>query len=267
MKYSQTVLITGGSSGIGFELSKYFARDAYHLVWVAAYEEEITVAKQILLQSFPEIRIDSLAIDLSQSNAAQAVYQWTKQKQWTIDVLVNNAGFGTYGFLGDTSLEKEQAMIQLNVYTVYTLTHLFLKEMKSRNTGKILNISSNTALQPVPRMATYAATKAFVKHFSESIHEELKALKADVSITVVCPAATKNTKFQQSAAMQKVRTFEGLLCTTPEEVAKDAYKGLQKGKKTVLTGARLRNTHWLTKLIPNSIIQFFLRKELDQKTI
>jgi hypothetical protein len=260
----QNVLITGGSSGIGFELSKYFARDGYQLLWVSKPEEELQNAKTKLLAEYPNISIHTFALDLAQEGSAQKVYNWTLDNQWQVDVLVNNAGFGNYGFLTEVSIEKELAMIQLNVATVYALTHLFLKEMKARNAGKILNISSNTSLQPVPRMATYAATKAFVKHFSESVHEELKHQKSKVTLTVVCPSAIKNTQFQHEANMDKVRTFNSLLTTTPEEVARDAYKGLQKGKKRVLTGARLRNTHWLTQLLPPSLTRFVLHRELDK---
>lgn len=260
----QTVLITGGSSGIGYELSKYFAQEAYQLLWVAKPAQELENAKDTLTQLFPNIKIHTFALDLSLQGAAQKVFEWTRQNQWQVDVLVNNAGFGTYGFLTETPIEKELAMIQLNIATVYALTHLFLKEMKVRNQGHILNISSNTSLQPVPRMATYAASKAFVKHFTESVYEELKYQKSKVKITVVCPAAIKNTKFQQVANMQQVRTFDGLLTTTPEEVAKDAYQGFKKGKRLVLTGARLRYTHWLTALTPRFLVQYMLRKELDK---
>ncbi len=262
----QSVLITGGSSGIGYELSKHFAQEGYHLLWVAKPIKELESAKHQLSQLFPEVKIDLLALDLALQDSPQKVLEWTKQHQWQVDVLVNNAGFGTYGFLTETSIEQELAMIQLNVATVYALTYLFLKEMKLRNQGHILNISSNTSLQPVPRMATYAATKAFVKHFTESVYEELNYQKSKVKITVVCPAAIKNTQFQQVAKMQQVRTFDGLLTTTPEEVAKDAFEGFKKGKRLVLTGARLRYTHWLTALVPRFLVQYMLRKELDKKT-
>ncbi len=260
----QKVLITGGSSGIGYELSKHFAQEGYHLLWVAKPEQELESAKHQFNQLFPETKIDTLALDLAVQDSPRKVLEWTKHNQWQIEVLVNNAGFGTYGFLTEIPLEKELAMIQLNVASVYALTHLFLKEMKARNQGHILNISSNTSLQPVPRMATYAATKAFVKHFTESVYEELKYQKSKVKITVVCPAAIKNTKFQQVANMQQIRTFDGLLTTTPEEVAKDAYKGFKKGKRLVLTGARLRYTQWLTALTPRFIVQYMLRRELDR---
>ena len=258
-------LITGGSSGIGFEISKYFAKDGYTLLWVSLLEKELKSAKEALQKDFPDTSIETLALDLSQPNAAQHTYDWVNSNQWRVDVLINNAGYGTYGFANDLSFEKEVSMIQLNVLNVFKLTRLFLKDMLAQNAGTIINISSNTSFQPVPKMAAYAATKAFVKHYSESLAEEMKALKSKVRIITVCPAAIKNTKFKDAARMQKVKTFEGLAATTKEEVAKDVWQGFAKGKTFVASGARLRRLMWLNPIIPHSIVQFLLRDELSEK--
>lgn len=260
----KTVLITGGSSGIGFEISKYFARDNYKTLWVSLLEEELLSAKSILQKEVSEVAIETLTLDLSQSDAAQKTYEWVTANQWGIDVLINNAGYGTYGFANDISLEKEVTMIQLNVLNVFKLTRLFLNEMLANNEGTIINISSNTSFQPVPKMAAYAATKSFVKHYSESLTEELKILKSKVKVITVCPAAIKNTKFKDAANMQKVKTFEGLAATTKQEVAKDVWRGFQKGKTFVASGAGLRRLMWLTAILPHSIVQFLLRQELSE---
>ena len=155
-------------------------------------------------------------------------------------------------------------MIQLNVLNVFKLTRLFLKEMLIDNAGTIINISSNTSFQPVPKMAAYAATKAFVKHYSESLTEELKTLNSNVRVMTVCPAAIKNTKFKEVANMQKVKTFEGLVATTKEEVAKDIWNGFVNGKSYVASGARLRRLNWLNTFLPHSVVQFLLRQELTE---
>lgn len=260
----KTVLITGGSSGIGFEISKYFAKAGYQILWVSLLADELESAKSSLKKELPKVTIETLALDLAQSNAAQKTYDWVATNQWTIDVLINNAGFGTYGFANDISFEKEVTMIQLNVLNVFKLTRLFLKDMLERDAGTIINISSNTSFQPVPKMAAYAATKAFVKHYSESLTEELKALKSKVTVMTVCPAAIKDTKFKEAAKMQKVKTFEGLAATTKEEVAKDVWTGFQKGKAFMASGARLRRLMWLTGILPHSVVQFLLRQELSE---
>ena len=260
----KTVLITGGSSGIGFEISKYFAKDGYRILWVALLTEELQTAKNILQKDLPEITIETLALDLSRSDAAQKTYDWATANQWTVDVLINNAGFGTYGFANDISFEKEVTMLQLNILNVFKMTRLFLKDMLRKNTGTIINISSNTSFQPVPKMAAYAATKAFVKHYSESLTEELNMLKSKVRVITVCPSAIKNTKFKQAAKMQKVKTFEGLVATTKEEVAKDIWRGFQNKQTFIASGAKLRRLMWLTNILPHSIVQFLLRQELSE---
>ncbi|GAB4401568.1 MAG: SDR family oxidoreductase [Microscillaceae bacterium] len=260
----RTVLITGGSGGLGLELSKLFARDGYRLLWIAKTEAELQEGKRALLGTFPQAEIHSLALDLCQPAAADIVFDWTQSKGYTPEVLVNNAGFGAYGFFQKLGGAHQQAMIQLNVQALVALTHRYLPTMLARNEGQIVNISSNTSLQPVPKMSAYAATKAFVKHFSESLHEELKQQKSKVRVTVVCPAAIKNTAFQQLANMEGVRTFKGLLTTSPQEVALDAYRGWKKGRKIVLSGARLRYTHWLTRWLPSVWVQALLRRELER---
>ena len=258
------VLITGGSSGIGFELSKCFANAGYHILWVALDEVELKGAKVALQTNYPGTPIHFLPMDLSQPQAAQEVYDWVQAEQWKVDVLVNNAGFGTYGFANDIDLQKEVDMIQLNVLSVFKLTRLFLKDMLLKDSGTIINISSNTSFQPVPKMAAYASTKSFVKHYSESLAEEMKTLKTAVRVMTVCPAAIKNTQFKSAAKMDKVKTFDGLVATTKEEVAYDIWKGFINGKSFVASGARLRLLMWLIPILPHALVQFLLRDELSE---
>lgn len=259
----KTVLITGGSSGIGFQMSRLFAKDGFQILWVAKPIAELEAAATKIKEEFEGLKLQHLAIDLSLPDSAKAVYDWANAN-WEIDILVNNAGFGTYGFIEEIDMEKEIAMLHLNVLSVYKLTRLFLEDMLKKNQGNIVNISSNTSFQPVPRMATYSATKAFVKHFSESVNEELRYKRSKVKLTTVCPAAIRNTQFQQAANMNNIRTFKSLLTTTPEEVAKDAYRGMQKGKQLVITGARLRASMLLQKMLPKFFLRAMLKRELDQ---
>lgn len=259
------VLITGGSSGIGFEISKYFAKNGFRILWASLLEEELQGSKIALQSEFPKTPIDTLSIDLSNEDAAQQTYDWVQSNQWAVDVLINNAGYGTYGFANDIAFDKEAKMIQLNVLNVFKLTRLFLKDMLANNSGTIINISSNTSFQAVPKMAAYSATKAFVKQYSESLTEELKTLKSNVRVMTICPAAIKDTKFKDAAKMQKVKTFDGLAATTKEEVAKDVWNGYTDGKTFVASGAKLRRLIWLTGILPHSVVQFLLREELSEK--
>ena len=204
----KTVLITGGSSGIGFEVSRYFARDGYQLLWVSKLATELENARKLLLEEQPAAKIHTLAIDLSKTTAPQSVFDWVNQNQWSVDVLINNAGFGTYGYTAKQSIEKELAMIHLNVLCVYQLTRLFLKGMIEKDAGTIINISSNSSFQPVARMNTYASTKAFVSHFSRGLQEELELQQSRVRVMTVCPSAIQDTPFRITGQMEGVKTFQ-----------------------------------------------------------
>lgn len=259
----KSVLITGGSSGIGLEMSRYFAKDAYHLLWVSLAEDELLLAKAAIQKEFPKIQIDTLALDLSKTNAANEVFQWTQSNHWEVDVLVNNAGFGLHGYVNNLAIEKELAMIHCNVIAMYTLSRLFLKPMIEKDHGVIINISSNSSFQPVPRMSTYASTKAFVRHFSRALSGEMKMLNSKVRVITVCPSAIKDTAFRKKEGLDKVKTFEGLAYTTTKEVAKDVWKGFKGNKDFIVTGWRMRLLYSFHHLIPYNVTQFLTRKETE----
>lgn len=260
-----TVLITGGSSGIGYELSRWFARDGYHILWAALEEQELQNSTHLLKQEFPETPVDCLAIDLSVSSAPEEVHRWAYSIVKQIDVLVNNAGFGTYGNFEQNSLEQDLKMIQVNATSLYELTHRFVVNMEQAGQGKIMNISSAASYLPLPYAGVYAATKAFVRQLSESIAWELQARNSKIQITIVCPAAIGNTNFQRSAGMDKVRTFSSPMASTSvEEVARDAYRGLKAGKLIVRTGWRFRINYWVSKVIPQSLTRRIMTWEMNR---
>ncbi len=261
---NKTVLITGGSSGIGFEMSQYFAKDGYRILWVSLLEEELTTAKTKLTALVDGVEIHCLTKDLSKNEAAQEVFEWT-QKMGGVDVLINNAGFGTYGYTNDISMDKELTMIQLNVLNVYKMTRLFLQEMQQKNTGTIINISSNSSFQPVARMNTYASTKAFVAHFSRGLQEELALQKSKVKVMTVCPSAIVDTAFKKASGMDKVKTFNGLAYTTAEEVAKDVWYGFQKNKTFVVSGWKMRWLYAVRGLVPYRVQQYMVQKETERE--
>ena len=257
------VLITGGSSGIGFEMTRYFASHQYEILWVSLFEEELETAKIKLQKEIPFAKIDYLKVDLSNNDSAKLIYEWVKSSHGGIDVLINNAGFGTYGFVNEIDLEKELKMIQCNAVSLYTLTRLFLKDMVEKDEGQIINISSNSSFQPVPRMCTYASTKAFVKHFSRGLSEELKLMGSKVKVLTVCPSAIKDTPFKNHEGMDKVKTFNGLAYTTTKEVGADVWKAFQRKKDFIVSGWKMRILYFISPLIPYNVTQFLTKKETE----
>ncbi|GAA4275203.1 SDR family oxidoreductase [Aquimarina gracilis] len=261
---SKTVLITGGSSGIGYSVSRYFAKNGYDLIWISLLKEEIEEAKKLLQNEISNCIINTMVQDLSKPEAAQKVYDWIAVNKWKVDVVVNNAGYGNYGFINEIDLDKELNMISLNLVNVYKMTRLFLQDMVKRNAGTIINISSNSSFQPTPKLGTYGATKAFVNHFSRSLNEELKMQGSKVKVICVCPAAIKDTNFKKTNGMEKVKTFDGLATTTAEEVAKDIWKGFTKGKSFIVSGWKMRMLYRISGLIPYKVEQFLVRRETKE---
>lgn len=229
---TKTVLITGGSSGIGFELSKRFAQDGYRLLLIALEQDELEHAKASLEEAYG-VEVLILQKDLSRLEAAQEIYSFAFEKNLPIDVLVNNAGFGSYGFLNETGLEHEQRMLMVNNMAVLSLTKLFLHEMTARNAGKILNIASIAGLQPTPSFAAYGATKQFVHNLSMALNHELRLQHSNITVTVVCPPATR-TNFGRRANMANHRVFDDILTMEAEEVAAAAYRAMQNGRARLI---------------------------------
>jgi len=263
----QIALITGGSSGIGLEISKRFAKNGYAICWVSLFEQEIQAAKKELLGEYPNTTMHTFVQDLSKEEGAQNAYNWVQYNKLEIDVLINNAGYATYGMSSTIPYEKEVNMINLNVLNLYRMTRLFLKDMTDRNSGTIINISSSTSLQPVPRMAAYAATKAFVAHYSQGLNQELKEQGSNVKVITICPAGIKDTQFKVAAKMENVKTFDGALATTKREVADDLWKAFSKGHTYCLTGSRLRSLNWIIQRLPRSIIYKAMKNDLSEKVL
>lgn len=262
----KTVLITGGSSGIGLELSKKFIKDGYHLFWVSLEEQELAKEKAELSNLYPAAKIETLALDLTRSESQEQVLDWFYSLASRIDVFVNNAGFGVYGYSTATPLDKELSMLQLNVINAYKLAKLFLHRMTAQEHGTIINICSNSAFQPIPRMAVYAASKSFLSSYSQALNEELRQQRSKVKVITVYPSAIRDTPFKVRSNMEAVRTFEGLVATTKREVADDVWKGFKKNKSRVYTGAKHRNTRWLNKILPWSVLQWLITLELNEKS-
>lgn len=261
---SRTVLITGGSRGIGLALSREFAARGDRLLWAALSEDEIETGKAALLADHPDTAVSGLAIDLSKPGAPEEVANWAMGEAERVDILINNAGFGAYGPSKDIAYARERAMIAVNVSALHALARAFIPLMEEAGGGRIVNIASNSAFQPAPGLAVYAATKAFVKHYSEALGAELKAAGSPVRVMTVCPAAVKDTDFKTDAEMSHIRTFDSIATTTAAEVARDIIGGLETGRDFVLTGAAMRRSYWLMKVLPAPAVKWLVRRELAQ---
>lgn len=244
-----TVLITGASSGFGYQFAKLFAKDNYDLVLVARDKEKLQdIATH--LQKENEIFVKVIAKDLSDPKSAAKIYKTLSDDSIEIDILVNNAGFATHGNFNELDLKTELEEIQLNVTTVTSLTRLFLPEMLKRKEGKILNVASTAAFFPGPYMAVYYATKAYVLSFSESLAEEVAG--SGVTVTALCPGPSR-TGFATRANVGNTILFKkGVM--DAETVAKIGYEGLMKGKRVVLTNTTSKLGVALTRLMPRTFL-------------
>ncbi|WP_375419220.1 SDR family NAD(P)-dependent oxidoreductase [uncultured Hymenobacter sp.] len=224
-------LITGASGGIGYELAKLFAKDGTSLVIVARQEDQLRAIKADFEQQYG-IQVDYQALDLSQPGQPQALYDWCQAQPFQVDFLVNNAGYGDYRPVAQADPAVYENMLALNVVALTTLTTLFVQQMVKHQQGRILNVGSLAAFQPVPQMAAYAASKSYVMHFTEALHAELRG--TGVSATVLNPNVTK-TGFVARAGMGKAANAQGKQLD-PAQVARAGYQGLLRGALNVVPG-------------------------------
>lgn len=243
----KTALVTGASSGIGYELSKLLGADGFNVVLVARSRDKLIQVAEELKREYG-VKAVVIAKDLSRVEAAAEVYGEVKDLDLQIDVLINNAGFGGYGFFTETDLQSELDMIQLNVTSLVQLSKLFIRDMSKRGFGRVLNVSSTASFQPGPLMAIYFATKAFVTSFSQAIGNELKG--SGVTVTALCPGPTA-TNFSSGADMGDSLMFKSVLMAA-EKVAKQGYEAMMKGRALAVTGLLNKLTVFLNRLFPRS---------------
>ena len=242
-----TTLITGASSGIGAAFARKLAARGRNVLLVARSEDKL-IALCNELGRLTSIRAQYVTLDLEQPDAAAQLLEETQNRGLEIDMLINNAGFGSMGDFVKLDLSRELEMIQLNIRALVDLTHRFILPMRERKSGTILNVASTAAFQPVPFMATYAATKAFVLSFSEALAEENR--KYGIHVMALCPGVTE-TNFFAAAQIDRppLRTVQ-----TAEEVVDTALRALVRQKPTVISGW----TNWLTvaaeRLVPRSVV-------------
>src|SRR5687767_3329739 len=226
------VLVTGASSGIGRSLALQFARHGYDVVLVARREAALRELADAVRGTGRTVIVHP--VDLATADGPAALHRRLEADGVTIDVLVNDAGFGLQGRFDTLPLDRQLDMIQVNVTSLTALTRLFLPGMLARNTGGVLNVASTAAFQPGPLMTVYYATKAYVLSFSEAIHNELQG--TGVKVTCLCPGPTISG-FQKEAKIEKVRMLiNPWTLMTSKKVAELGYKGLKRGKRLVIPG-------------------------------
>ena len=228
-----TCLITGASSGIGADVARSLARRGHGVTLVARREDRLKELAEEL-RGACDIRAETLGCDLADSTARERMLAELTDMGLTVDVLVNNAGFGTGGLFQDLDPEREVEMARLNVEVVVALCGRFVPLMVRRGRGAILNVASTAAFQPLPRQATYGATKAFVLSFTDALTSDLSG--TGVSATALCPGPVK-TEFADTAGIgEEAEGLPGVFWASSEDVAEQGVRGMEKGRRVVVPG-------------------------------
>ncbi len=245
-----TALITGASSGIGLELARIFARNGHNLILVAHREERLNAVCEQLFSQYG-VECHAITLDLSSPDSAKQLYEQVTEKNFIIEILVNNAGFGTWGLFWENDEEKEIREMQLNMSSLALLTKYFLREMVARGSGKILNVASTAAFQPGPMMAVYYASKSFVASFSEAVSKEAEG--TGVTVSVLCPGPTE-TEFQRHAGMANMHLLKSIFMMDATSVAEKAYAGMMRGKRMIIPGLLNRIVVFTTRFLPKRLL-------------
>ncbi|MGH2642981.1 MAG: SDR family NAD(P)-dependent oxidoreductase [Chitinophagaceae bacterium] len=256
-----TALITGASNGIGLELAKIHASKGDNLVLVARNVSKLNELKNEL-ENLYKINVHIIVKDMSVPDAAQEVYNGTTAQNISINYLINNAGFGDFGLFYTVEWDKAYRMINLNITSLTQLTYLYLKDMINMGSGRIMNVASTAAFQPVPTMSVYSATKAFVLSFSEAVNNEVK--DKGVTITALCPGPT-STGFRTAAAMEKSGLFKDGKSAGAKEVAEYGYKAMMSGKPVAIHGIKNLFMARAANLLPHKIVINTTRKMMEDR--
>lgn len=250
----QYVLITGASSGIGYELAKLYARSGQNLILIARNIDRLKKVESELSKYNVEIKI--LSLDISKNYDIEKLFNYVEINNLNINTLINNAGIGTFGDFKEVEWEKEEALIDINIKSLTRLTKYFLPKIIGNKNGGILNVASTAAFCSGPRMATYYASKAYVLNLTEAIYEECK--DTAIKVSCLCPGPVK-TGFQGKAGIKKSESAKKYLMDA-EEVAKITYKEFNKGKLIIIPGVKNKLLVLGNKLLPGSISRKIILK-------
>lgn len=250
-------LVTGGTSGIGYELAKLLAQDGYNLVVVARNENDLQRVSDELRGQYG-VDIIPMSRDLFERDNAFAIYDELKAKNIQIEILVNDAGQGQYGEFVETDIRKELKIIDLNISSLVILTKIFLQDMVARGSGKILNLSSVASKMPGPWQSVYHGTKAFVQSFTEAVRSEVK--DTGVIVTALLPGPTATAFFDKADMLESKIVQEGKLYSAAD-VAKDGYEALMSGDDMVVSGMMNKIQVAMSNITADSKLADKMKKE------
>ena len=243
----KVTLITGASGGIGEAFARRLAAEKHNLVLVARSENKLhELCDELMLKH--QITAHYVKLDLNEIDADRKLYEETERHEMEVDFLINNAGFGSMGDFAELELERELEMIDLNISVLVALTHRYLGKMRERKSGTIINVASTASYQPIPFMATYAATKSFVRAFSEAIAEENRPY--NITVSALCPGPTATNFFDAANA----QAFELKGMETAEQVVEAALSGAKRGKAVVVSGWTNYVGSIFSTITPNALI-------------
>lgn len=245
-------LITGASSGIGRDMAKYLGKKGFDLILVARNRERLEEVKSGLTTN-----VEIITMDLATEENCIKLYNQVKD----VDILINNAGFGTFGKFTEANLDTELEMIKTNIIAVHTLTKLFVKDMVKKDKGYILNVSSIAGFLPGPLMATYYSTKAYVLRLTQGLQEELRKQKSNVKISVLCPGPTATDFLSRAGVMFKTKS------ASSEYVAEYAIDQMLSGKKIIVPTLKIKCARLLCKIVPDTIlanVAYKIQKKRDK---
>ncbi|WP_370981143.1 SDR family NAD(P)-dependent oxidoreductase [Agaribacterium sp. ZY112] len=237
-----TILITGASSGIGKEFAIQLAREGANLILTARTHSDLKKLADELESRHTNIWVIAIPADLSESNGARTLFEKTSDLGFSVDYLINNAGFGRFCQFPEKDFETYHRMIMLNINSLVELTHLYLPFMRKNNIGGIINVASTASFQPLPYQAVYGASKAFVLSFSEALTGEL--LDTDLRVMALCPGATES-RFMDTANADT----SNMKLARPSEVVSSELKAFSQGRMLKISGT----ANYLTSLIPRMV--------------
>ncbi|MBV9128059.1 MAG: SDR family oxidoreductase [Verrucomicrobia bacterium] len=261
-----TALITGASSGIGLEMARQLAPMAAHLILVARRRDRLEELRQELLGTNPELRVDCQCVDLADKHQVGELIAWLRDNQAKLDFLINNAGLGDHGPFEASDWERVERILQVNVVALTELCHRLIPLLRRHRPGAILNVSSVASFLPVPEMAVYAATKAYVSSFSEALRAELRG--TGIAVTHLCPGPV-DTEFgevaqREGTAPEDFRPMPAMFKVSVERVARQALRGVARDRARVLPGFWINVAVLGVALSPMFLLRLFFPSSAER---
>lgn len=259
----KVVLITGASAGIGEAFAKRLASEKHDVFLIARSENKLKSLCDELTAKY-NIQAQYLAIDLMKPGADKTVFEEAEKRGLQIEWLINNAGIGSAGDFLEHNIQTELDMMHLNMDTMVGLTHRFLPQMRLRKSGIIINVGSMAGFNPIPYMNVYAASKAFVRSFTEALAEENRLFA--IQTMLLCPGATETNFFNAAnIGEDRKRSFSSKKLETPQQVVDAAIKGIAKKKRIAVSGMQNKVAQMLLTMVPNSVIVKAFGKTIRKK--